>query len=199
MDIDETKYDNNDIRSVQNIYYIGQIILKTEEERRKSQGFWKINYIQNKKLIKKSCGRIYFIVINNLIKKIGLSECKGGIKNTFNAYQGGLGGSPSIRTRGIHLLINKELEKENIVEIYSLFYEPIKMVIKGLWFSEETEVCISMKKVEDICREQYKAVNGDYPDWNFQEKYEEWPLWVKQEHEKYKNEKNDRKNRKKVF
>ena len=53
-------------------------------------------FLCDKNIQKKENGRIYFIVIDNEIYKIGSSECKGGIKNTFAFYEGGLGGSPSI-------------------------------------------------------------------------------------------------------
>lgn len=187
------KYDLNDVRSLTLAKYIGKVILKTEEEKNKSQGFWKINYINDKELITKSHGRIYIIAVNNIIKKIGLSECKGGIKNTFSFYQGGLGGSPSLRTRGIHLLINKELEEGKNVTIYTQFYEPRKIKTHGLWFDQEIDICISMKGVEDLCREQYQHVHGRYPDWNFQENCEEWPQWVKIKHKEYSIQKDDRK------
>jgi hypothetical protein len=193
------KYDLNDVRSIlanQHLLYIGEIILKTEEEKKKSQGFWKINYINDIKLIKKSHGRIYIIAVNNIILKIGLSECKGGIKKTFGAYQGALGGSPSLRTRGIHLLINKELEEGKNVTIYTQFYDPIKYKTHGLWFDEEIDICISMKGVEDICREQYYAVHGKYPDWNFQENCKAFPQWVKIKHDEYSIQKDNRKKEK---
>ena len=63
---------------------------------------WKPEFAEK---IKDNAGRIYIIVSRapdsdtnrGVIKKIGKSECRGGMKNTFAFYQGGLGGSPSIR------------------------------------------------------------------------------------------------------
>lgn len=84
--------DSIDIWEVPNIIYIGNIVEKTTN----SKGKWKLEYICEKEIQKKENGRIYFIIVDDQIYKIGSSECKGGIKNTFAFYEGGLGGSPFI-------------------------------------------------------------------------------------------------------
>lgn len=76
------------ISDISNIFHIGNIV----EKNTISKGKWKIKYICDKNIQKKENGRVYFIVINDVIYKIGSSECKGGIKNTFSFYESGLGG-----------------------------------------------------------------------------------------------------------
>jgi hypothetical protein len=141
---------------------------------------WDIKWENDvKDLIKKENGRIYFILVNNEIVKIGCSECKGGMKTTFGFYKGGLGGSPSIRTFGIHHLINKELEKGHNIQIYGMWNEPIEVLVKGI-FTESTELIYpSVKSMEDKCRNDYKSIYKCFPIWNFQENGEEWPDWIK--------------------
>ena len=104
---------------------VGECVLREDT---KTKQLWKMSYIENDEvcsLIKKDNGRIYFIVrrneYNNEILKIGKSECKGGMKSTFSFYQGGLGGSPSLRTFGIHHLIYNELKNNNKIEIYGIW------------------------------------------------------------------------------
>jgi hypothetical protein len=161
--------------SIENLIYIGDII----EKNTNSKGKWKLDYKCDKNVQKKENGRIYLIVIDGIIYKIGSSECKGGIKNTFGFYEGGLGGSPSIRTFGIHLLIQEQLNLGKKIQIYVLFIEPIKVVITGLSSSIEKITYPQIKEMEDLCREDYKKIYGKYPMWNFQENVEEWPEHIK--------------------
>ena len=53
-------------------------------------------------ILKTNVSRVYLIVVDGIIKKIGASQDKGGIKGTFNIYKdGGVKGRPSIRSFGI--------------------------------------------------------------------------------------------------
>lgn len=163
------------ITSVKNIVYIGDIVEKTTT----SKGKWKLDYKCDKIIQKKENGRIYFIIVDGEIYKIGSSECKGGIKTTFAFYEGGLGGSPSIRTFGIHLLIQELLNSGKKIQIYALFNEPIKVEIIGLLSTIEKITYPQIKEMEDLCRVDYKKIYGKYPKWNFQENAEEWPEHIK--------------------
>jgi hypothetical protein len=188
-EISDTKIDcektNINISEIPNIILIGDIIPKQT----KSKAKWKLNYTCEKNIQIKENGRIYLIVIDDEIYKIGSSECKGGIKNTFNFYEGGLGGSPSLRTFGIHLLIQEHLELGKTIKIYALFVEPIKVIIRGLYSSIEKITYPQIKEMEDACREDYKKIYGKYPHWNFQENVKEWPQHIKSA---YKEQVNNR-------
>lgn len=124
-------------------------------------------------------GRVYFIVVEDEIYKIGSSECKGGIKTTFSFYENGLGGSPSIRTLGIHLLIQEQLDAGKKVKVYALFAEPITVTMHGLVSSVTKVTYPQIRELENICREDYKKVYGKYPRWNFQENGHEYPSHIK--------------------
>ena len=163
------------IESVKNIIYIGDIVEKATS----SKGKWKLHYKCDKIIQKKENGRIYFIIVDGEIYKIGSSECKGGIKTTFAFYEGGLGGSPSIRTFGIHVLIQELLNSGKKIQIYALFNEPIKVEIIGLLSTIEKITYPQIKEMEDLCRVDYKKIYGKYPVWNFQENAEEWPEHIK--------------------
>ncbi|MDL0114277.1 hypothetical protein NYG88_03135 [Campylobacter felis] len=80
-------------------------------------------------------------------------------KKSLEAYKTGQkGGSPSIRTIGMHEEIKKSLEKGNkvIVEIAS--------VEKGKTPKEQAN--------EEL--KKYKETNGKYPDWNKQKNKDKW-------------------------
>jgi len=131
----------------------------------------------NKKLdntiLKDNAGRIYLIVVDEVIMKIGGSQSKGGIRSTLSFYQGGMQGGPSIRTYGIHILLKEELEKGKKVEIYMITSQKTKMKVKGLFNEEEAEVS-AFKDMEDKCKSDYVKREKTYPPWNFQEKGEPW-------------------------
>ena len=156
--------------------FILELLLK-KIQTPKVNGNWSMPVILRYK--KKENGRIYFIVIDEEVYKIGSSECKGGIKTTFAFYEGGLGGSPSIRTFGIHLLLQENLTLGKTIKIYALFIEPIKITLHGLFTSIEKITYPQIKELEDLCREDYKKIYGTYPKWNFQENVEEWPQHIK--------------------
>lgn len=183
------------IESVKTCTKLGSCVLRGEDN--KTKQLWKVVYNDNvKDLITSDYGRIYLIVkkneTGNEIMKIGKSECKGGMKNTFAFYQGGLGGSPSLRTFGIHHLIYNELIKHNQIEIYGIWSKPVKVMVPGLYDESEEFICPSIHSMEDKCRNEYKNVYGKYPPWNFQENVQSWPEDIL---EKYKMQVQERGNK----
>ena len=95
--------------------------------------------------------------------------------NTMGFYQGGLGGSPSVRTFGIHHLIANELKAGNEFEIWGIWSSPVKVQVPGLFETSEMLVTPSIHCMEDKCREDYKKIMGDFPPWNYQERGAAWP------------------------
>lgn len=178
------------VKTIQNLVYIGRVVQNLSGSRNK----WKVEYVCDKTIQKKENGRVYLIVVNDEIYKIGSSAAKGGIKSTFAFYEGGLGGSPSIRTFGIHMLLQNELDKGSTIDIYSFFNEPIKVTIQGLTQTMEQITFPDVRAMEDMCREDYKKVYGKFPVWNFQEnKGEEWPDWIKEAFKEQVNNRGEKK------
>ena len=98
----------------------------------------------NINVINNTSGRVYIIVSNGKIKKIGGSQDKGGIKGTLNWYSNSaLTGGPSVRTYGIHMFITEELDNGSDVEFYVITSEKVKLPVKGL-FGEETIYTLSL-------------------------------------------------------
>jgi hypothetical protein len=159
---------NDDTKIINNFNLIGEIKLNDKD----NNEYWKIEWKSND--YKKDYPRIYLICSKNndilKIKKIGKSEGKGGMKTTFDFYKGGLKGSPSIRTFGIHHLIYNELKNNNKIYIYGMFIEPIQNIkIKGLYTEENKQCFPSANDYEEKCRCDYKNIYDKYPEWNFQE------------------------------
>lgn len=138
----------------------------------------------DKNVLKNNAGRVYIIVVDKVIKKIGGSQSRGGIKATLSFYQSAMQGGPSLRSYGIHLLIKNALEKGKKVEIYMITSQSIDAPVKGL-FSEVKMKVNAFKEMENRCKENYKSVEGDFPEWNYQERGVPWPKEIHQSYVKF--------------
>ena len=132
------------------------------------------------KYLKDDSGRVYLIVVDGVIYKIGGSQCKDGIKGTWSFYCGGMTGSPSVRTYGIPILIREKLDNGSKVELYMIPSEKVFAPVKGLFGEEDGKVGIDFKAIEDKCKKDYKSIVGDYPKWNFQERNQPWPRYIQE-------------------
>lgn len=168
------------IKDVKTAFKVADVVLDNEHPVRHIK-FVFLNEVydeSNKRIssdiLKDSAGRIYLIVSDGEIVKIGKSKAKGGIKSTMSFYQGGMQGGPSIRTYGIHVLLKEELEKRKKVEIFMITSIKVKMAIKGLFDKEELKVTPDILDMEYKCKKDYFEREGNYPPWNFQERGEPW-------------------------
>lgn len=131
-------------------------------------------------------GRVYLIVVDGEIVKIGGSMDKGGIKATLSFYQNSMQGRPGINRFGIHKLIEEELNKNKRIEIYLITSEEVKANVKGLFLDKsETRKIAVFKEMEDKCKQEYKEKEGSYPIWNFQENGKPWPSSIQESHNEY--------------
>jgi len=175
-----TDYENI-ISKNERIVYVGQVVYKQPRientPENKWKGKWDIKYECGKDIQIKENGRIYLIVVNDKIYKIGSSSGKGGIKATFGFYKE-VNRSHSISRIGVHVLIQELLDAGKEVKIYTLFNDPIQVVAYGLSSANEVITYPDVKVMEDACRVDYKKIYGKYPEWNFQENGEEWPEYI---------------------
>lgn len=142
---------------------------------------WNLHWdITDKGILKDESGRVYLIVVNGEIYKIGASGCKGGIQKTISIYRDyALIGTPSVRTFGIHQLIKQELDSGNSVEFYLIQSQKIDVPIAGLYGVEmKYNVSVDCKEIENKCLREYYKKEGKAPIWNFQENHDVWPKWI---------------------
>lgn len=137
------------------------------------------------KILRENVARVYLIVVNGEIKKIGGSQADGGIKATLQIYQdGGVGGRPSIRSFGVWYFLYHTILTGAKIEFYMIYQPNFGKKIKGL-FGEKLvrNAYISYKLIEQCCVKDYLArENGKFPEWNVQEQGADWPLQIKNEH-----------------
>jgi|694.fasta_scaffold46257_5 hypothetical protein len=156
---------------------------------------WKVEWDKTMmKMIKDKSGRVYLITSDKIIKKIGGSQDKGGLKGTIGAYQdSACSGKPSIRTYGVHMIIYEELLMGKEVEIYLIKVDKVMAVTKGLFGpTEEMLLNLDFRETENICKQEYYEIYGKYPDWNFQENKAKWPLHISEECEEINKNSNNK-------
>lgn len=136
-------------------------------------------------ILTQNVARVYLIVVDGVIKKIGGSQAVGGIKNTLEIYRdGGVKGLPSIRSFGVWYFLYHTILSGAKIEFYMIYQENFEKEIKGLFGLKNVKnAYISYKLIEECCVEDYLACeNGKHPDWNVQEQGKDWPLEIKNEH-----------------
>lgn len=153
------------------------------------------NYLKNLKdengkalpanFLKQNVARVYLIVVDGEIKKIGGSQAAGGMKSTLEIYRdGGVNGRPGIRSVGVWYFLYHTILSGAKIEFYMIYQENFAKEIKGLFGLKTVQnAYISYKLIEECCVADYLArENGKHPDWNVQEQGKDWPLEIKNEH-----------------
>lgn len=136
-------------------------------------------------ILTQNVARVYLIVVDGVIKKIGGSQAVGGIKNTLEIYKdGGVKGRPSIRSFGVRYFLYHTILSGAKIEFYMIDQENFEKEIKGLFGLKNVKnAYISYKLIEECYVADYLACeNGKHPDWNVQEQGKDWPLEIKNEH-----------------
>jgi hypothetical protein len=156
-------------------------------------------------ILTKNYARVYIIVVDSEIKKIGASQDKGGIRGTLQIYQdGGIAGRPSIRSYGVWYFLYHTVLQGKKIEFYMIYHDDFEMEIKGLFiYHKVLNANINCKLIEECyIRDYLLNENGKYPEWNVQEQGADWPQEVKIEHlkitEKSLNSNSKRKKIKKI-
>ena len=169
------------IHKVTTAVKIGNVLLRDDD----NPNFIKMEYTNpNEDLLTQNTGRVYLITSDNVIKKIGGSSSRGGIKSTMSFYVNSQSGSPGPSRFITQLLIRDELIKGHEVEIHMITSPLVISRVNGLFGFKEIEVA-SFSEMETMCKEDYKRAEGRYPDWNFKENGEDYPSEYSNLHNTY--------------
>ncbi|WRE33706.1 GIY-YIG nuclease family protein [Helicobacter pylori] len=136
-------------------------------------------------ILTQNVARVYLIVVNGEIKKIGGSQADGGIKSTLNIYKdGGVKGRPSIRSFGVWYFLYHTILTGAKIEFYMIYQPNFETQVKGLFgFYAIKDASISYKLLEQACLTDYRNNSNDaLPEWNVQEQGKDWPNDIKDEH-----------------
>ena len=145
-----------------------------------------IDYQLNSTELLDDSPRIYLIASDEVIKKIGGSAAKGGIRATMSFYLTSQQGAPGVPRFVIHHLIRREIDAGKKVELYMITSPKVMANVNGLFSSYEVAIA-SFKEMEDICKSDYFKIEKRYPDWNFQENNTPYPRDLAKAHVDYHN------------
>ena len=127
------------------------------------------------KVLSDDSARIYLITQDGIIKKIGGSIQKGGIIRTIGFYTSAMTGSPGRPRFIVHLLIEEALKNGSKVCLYMITSPKTLAQVSGLFGTKRMKIA-SFKEMEDLCKSDYYSRENKYPDWNFQENHQPYPL-----------------------
>jgi len=122
-------------------------------------------------------GRVYFIVVNDIIVKIGGSGANGGLRGTFSFYMGGPNPyttkGNSKRNFGCWNFMYHTLTQGNRVDVYCGFVDVpanLEMTIPTMSGEIKLPIKCDFKSIEKNLFEEYVSVEGRPPFLNIQEK-----------------------------
>ncbi|GAA8479369.1 hypothetical protein KKKH31_15360 [Helicobacter pylori] len=127
------------------------------------------NQSLSQNILTQNVARVYLIVVNGGIKKIGGSQADGGIKSTLNIYKdGGVKGRPSIRSFGVWYFLYHTILTGAKIEFYMIYQPNFETQVKGLFgFCAIKDASISYKLLEQACLTDYRNNSNDaLPEWN---------------------------------
>ena len=151
------------IKNVKTAIKVGDFVLKQNH-----RNHIDIKYLPtlNNKVLTDNSARVYLIIQDGVIKKIGGSASKGGIKATMIFYVSAMTGSPGVPRFVAHLLIEKALRSKSKVELYMITSPKTLAKVSGLFGHKKVEIA-SFKEMEDLCKSDYFSKEGKYPDCSF--------------------------------
>lgn len=155
------------IKDVKTAIKIGNFVLRKDNRN-------KIDFNYSPKLDKKVLSDDSARTQDGIIKKIGGSIQKGGIRGTISFYIGAMMGSPGRPRFIVHLLIERALKSGSNVALFMITSPKTLAKVNGL-FGSKTMKIASYKEMEDLCKSDYYSKEKRYPDWNFQENHQPYP------------------------
>lgn len=164
------------IKEVKTAIKVGDFVLRKGNRNKISFQF---SLEIDKRALSDDTARIYLITQDGVIKKIGGSIQRGGIKGTLSFYIGAMAGSPGRPRFIVHLLIERALKGGSKVSFYMITSPKTMAQVSGLFGIKKMKIA-SFKEMEDLCKSDYYFKEKRYPDWNFQENHQPYPSDLEQ-------------------
>lgn len=159
------------IKSVTNAQRVGAITLDATHDK-------KLKLVVDTALptkdLKNNVGRVYFLTVDGAIKKIGGSQCKGGIQGTIAAYLGGYAPGMSPRSYCGWNYIRQHVVNGSEVEFYFILAPMTQALIPSMSAWQQISIPVDFHQIEHACVQEYVKTEGDYPELNVQESGKKW-------------------------
>ena len=128
----------------------------------------------SRELLKDDRGRVYAIVVDGEIHKLGGSQAKGGIKATFDAYCGGFAFGMSARTYAVWNYLSQKIAAGQTVEIYAVWADTVTVPVPTMTGTEMQTIAVDFHAIEKNFVDEYVRLEGGYPELNMQESGRKW-------------------------
>jgi hypothetical protein len=159
------------IDHVTNAKRVGQIGISTNHDK-------KLTFVADPAItqseLRDNTGRVYFITVNGEIKKIGGSQCKGGIQSTIGAYLGGFAQGMSPRSYCGWNFLRQHVQAGDSVEFWFILAPMTTAKIPTMNGFIEQAIAVDFHQIEAACVQEYLAVENEYPFLNMQESGRKW-------------------------
>jgi hypothetical protein len=159
------------ISTVTNSKRVGQIKLHPSHPKKL---MLEVDPLLSRSDLKSNVGRVYFLTVDGVIKKIGGSQCKGGIQGTIAAYLGGFAPKMSPRSYCGWNYIRQHIMNGSEVEFYFILAPMTKAKIPSMSSFDEIEIPVDFHQIEHACVQEYLQAENDYPELNVQESGKKW-------------------------
>jgi len=128
----------------------------------------------SRELLKDKRGRVYAIVVDGEIEKIGGSQDQGGILGTFGAYLGGFAPKMSLRTYCVWNFMKQAIDAGKRVEVYCVWAEQVEVDVPTMTGSVKQLIATDFHAIENNFVNEYVEAEGRYPTLNMQESGRKW-------------------------
>lgn len=159
------------INHVTNAKRVGQIGLHQTHDK-------KLTLVTDPKItrqdLRDDTGRVYFLTVNGVIKKIGGSQSKGGIQATIAAYLGGFAHGMSPRSYCVWNFCRRETVAGNLVEFYFILAPTTVAQVPTMNGFIEQKIAVDYHQIETACVKEYVETMKAYPYLNMQESGKKW-------------------------
>lgn len=119
-------------------------------------------------------GRVYAIVVDGEIKKIGGSQDKGGIQGTLSWYFNGFNKGNSERTYCTWNYMWQAIAAGRSVEIYAVWAPLVTVTIPTMTGELTKEMPVDFHTIEAAFNKEYFDLEGAHPELNMQESSGKW-------------------------
>jgi hypothetical protein len=124
--------------------------------------------------LKDTRGRVYAIVVDGVIEKIGGSQDKGGIQGTVGWYLNGWAMGNSERTYCTWNFFRRNLEAGRKVEIWVVWAPTVQATIPTMTGSTQKTMPVDYHTIEKAFNDEYHTIEDRHPSLNMQESGQKW-------------------------
>ena len=119
-------------------------------------------------------GRVYAIVVDGEIEKIGGSQDAGGIRGTIGWYLNGWAKGNSERTYCTWNFFTKNCNAGKKVEVYAVWAPMVTVSIPTMTGTIQKTMPVDFHTIEKAFNDEYYKIEGKHPTLNMQESGQRW-------------------------